>query len=167
MGTVRSVQRSWRSRAPTPRVCLVQAGVGQTLCASPKTRGSVQTAPDDTPRLPFVSTRRWPNDRTVPTPRPAAAMMTCNGRCGGRRMLGDGGLWATSNGQQATGNVIEACCRQVSSRHAMTRAVYGGAFRDQHLPCCIPFEQKCSRAPTHRVLSVGPAPSGAPRAMQF
>ena len=47
-------------RAATARVCLVQAGVGRIRAALP---GGTQTAPDDIPRPPFVSTRRWPNSR--------------------------------------------------------------------------------------------------------
>ncbi len=106
-------------RAPTARVCLVQAGVGRTHYASQKARGFVQTAPDDSPRLPFVSTRRWPNDRTVPTPRPAAAMMTCNGGCDGRRVLG---RWRCRRRSNIDPPPIQYCpragCGQVSEFQA-------------------------------------------------
>ncbi|WP_207915218.1 hypothetical protein, partial [Paralcaligenes ureilyticus] len=70
-------QRSGRYALRLPGSASSRRASGEL--AAPRTRGSTQTAPADTPRLPFVSTRRWPNDRTGPTPRPAAALMTCIG----------------------------------------------------------------------------------------
>ncbi len=85
---VRSVQRSWRVAPRLPGSASSRRASGELTTPRKKREATFRQRPTTPPAFPSSAPGAGRTPGPVPTPRPAAAMMTCIGGCGGRRMLG-------------------------------------------------------------------------------